>query len=46
MLDRSGGRAVPQIFINDDCIGGYTELATLESNGQLDKLLDQPSSDS
>ena len=42
MIDRSGGRTVPQIFINDDCIGGYTELATLERDGQLDALLDQP----
>lgn len=41
MIDKSGGRTVPQIFINDDCIGGYTELATLERDGQLDALLDQ-----
>ena len=42
MIDRSGGRTVPQIFVNDDYLGGYTELAALESNGQLDNLLDQP----
>jgi glutaredoxin 3 len=42
MIDRSGGRTVPQIFINDDSIGGYTELATLERDGRLDALLDQP----
>src|SRR3569832_1740023 len=32
-------RTVPQIFINDRHIGGYSELAYLERTGQLDVLL-------
>jgi glutaredoxin 3 len=40
MLQRSGGRrTVPQIFINGDAIGGSDELHTLESKGELDRLL-------
>jgi len=33
--DRSGQRTVPQIFIDDRPIGGYTELAALIGNGEL-----------
>ena len=37
MLERSGGRhTVPQIFINGESIGGYTELSRLNAAGQLD----------
>ena len=40
MLDRSGGRrSVPEIFIDDQLIGGYDDLAALESEGKLDALL-------
>jgi glutaredoxin 3 len=40
MLQRSGGRrTVPQIFINGDAIGGSDELHTLDSKGELDRLL-------
>lgn len=35
----NGRRTVPQIFINDRHIGGYSELAHLERSGQLDGLL-------
>ena len=35
----SGQRTVPQIFINNDSIGGYSELAALESRGSLDPRL-------
>lgn len=36
MLSRSEGRrTVPQVFIDGEGIGGYTELARLESAGQL-----------
>ena len=41
MIEKSGGRTVPQIFINDESIGGYTELAALEKQQQLDTLLNQ-----
>jgi glutaredoxin 3 len=40
MLERSGGlRTVPQIFIGERHIGGFSELHELESSGELDKLL-------
>ncbi len=40
MLSRSQGRrTVPQIFINDQPIGGFTDLWALDKKGELDKLL-------
>lgn len=30
---------VPQIFINDQHIGGFDDLSALEHSGELDKLL-------
>ncbi len=42
MSDRANGRkTVPQIFINDEGIGGCEELYSLESDNQLDKLIKQ-----
>ncbi len=41
MMDKSGGRTVPQIFINDEPVGGYTDIALLEEQGKLDTLLAQ-----
>lgn len=40
MLARAnGGTTVPQIFINDQHIGGSDDLAALERAGKLDALL-------
>lgn len=40
MIERSGGiTTVPQIFINDQHIGGSDELAALDRSGKLDQLL-------
>jgi glutaredoxin 3 len=40
MLTRSGGRATfPQIFINDQHIGGCDDMMALEADGKLDPLL-------
>ena len=39
MQERSGSSSVPQIFINDQSIGGFDELYELEENGDLDKLI-------
>jgi len=40
MVERSnGGRTVPQIFINGQCIGGCDELHTLHDKGELQPLL-------
>jgi glutaredoxin 3 len=41
MMDKSGGRTVPQIFINNDLVGGYSDIAALEEQGKLDPLLNQ-----
>ena len=39
MMQRSGRRTVPQIFIGDHHVGGFDDLAALERAGQLDPLL-------
>lgn len=36
LLRQSGGRTVPQIFINDNPIGGYDELSELIANDEFD----------
>lgn len=41
MMQRSGSRQVPQIFINDRSIGGFDELYMLELSGELDRLINQ-----
>lgn len=39
-IHRSGGRTtVPQIFIDDQHVGGCDDLLALDANGGLDKLL-------
>ncbi|MEI8388868.1 MAG: glutaredoxin 3 [bacterium] len=37
----NGRNTVPQIFINDVSIGGYTDLKALNDSGELDKLLEK-----
>lgn len=40
MAERANGkRSLPQIFINDQHIGGCDDIYTLERNGKLDELL-------
>jgi glutaredoxin 3 len=40
MLQRANGKmTVPEIFINDQLIGGYDDLVALEKAGKLDALL-------
>jgi glutaredoxin 3 len=39
MIEASGRRTVPQIFIDDEPIGGFEELAALDREGELDRLL-------
>jgi glutaredoxin 3 len=40
MAERAGGRrSLPQIFINDQPVGGCDDLHALERSGQLDALL-------
>jgi glutaredoxin 3 len=41
----SGQRTVPQIFIDEKPIGGFTELRALDRDGKLDKMVwDKPAS--
>jgi glutaredoxin 3 len=35
IVQRSGRRTVPQIFIGDEPIGGFTELKSLADSGEL-----------
>jgi glutaredoxin 3 len=39
LRNRTGQRTVPQIFIGDKLIGGFTDLAALDSNGELDRMV-------
>lgn len=39
MVERSGRRSVPQIFINGHHVGGFDDLAALNHSGGLDHLL-------
>ncbi len=39
MMNRTGRRTVPQIYIGDTHVGGFEELAALEHAGKLDSLL-------
>lgn len=39
MLERSGGRTVPQILVGDTPVGGFDELSALDKSGELDKML-------
>ena len=35
----SGHRSVPQIFIGDQSVGGYDQLAALDKSGELDRII-------
>ena len=39
LVQRTGRRTVPQIFINDESIGGFDELRALDRSGELPKKL-------
>ena len=39
MFEKTGRRTVPQIIIGERCVGGYDDLAELDSQGKLDPLL-------
>lgn len=41
MMKKSRQRTVPQIFINDESIGGYTDLVAINNSQRLDSLLIQ-----
>jgi len=39
MMEKTGRRTVPQIYINGVYVGGYDDLAALDQAGGLDELL-------
>ena len=39
MMEKTGRRTVPQIYINDQYVGGYDDLAALDHAGKLEPLL-------
>lgn len=41
MMERSQGKlmTVPQIYINDELVGGFSDLQELDDEGRLDELL-------
>ena len=36
---KSGLRTVPQIFVEDKCLGGYSDIAKLQEEGKLLEML-------
>ena len=38
LKNRTGWRTVPQIFIDDELVGGFTELAAKDARGELKGL--------
>ena len=39
MMEKTGRRTVPQIYIGETHVGGYDDLAALDRAGKLDELL-------
>ena len=39
MMEKTGRRTVPQIYVGDTHVGGYDDLAALDRAGRLDPLL-------
>ena len=39
LMQRTNHRTVPQIFINDQFIGGFDQIYSLERDGKLNELL-------
>jgi glutaredoxin 3 len=39
VMDKSSRNTVPQIWVGDVHVGGYTDLRQLEVDGHLDKLI-------
>ena len=40
MVETTGRRTVPQIFIGDRHVGGFDDLSALNQSGELDTLLE------
>ncbi len=44
LRERTGQTSVPQIFVNDQLLGGFDDINALDRAGQLDPLLAVPPS--
>jgi glutaredoxin 3 len=42
LVSASGQTTVPQVFINGQPVGGFSDLEALEEEGELDRLLAEP----
>ena len=42
MMEKTGQRTVPQIYIDDTHVGGYDDLVSLDQAGELAELLTAP----
>lgn len=40
LVEATGRRTVPQIFIGEEAIGGFTDLAALDKKGELKRKLE------
>jgi glutaredoxin 3 len=45
LMEKTGMRTVPQIFINGRSVRGFDDIAELDRRGQLDPLLREPASE-
>ncbi len=41
MIRETGRRTVPQIYINDEHVGGFDDMAALDRAGKLDAMLNK-----
>ena len=41
MMQETGSRSVPQIFIGERHVGGFDDLSALNQSGELDQILSQ-----
>lgn len=42
MMEKTGQRTVPQIYIDDTHVGGYDDLVSLDQEGELTEMLAAP----
>ena len=42
MMEKTGRRTVPQIYVGETHVGGYDDLSALDRAGKLDELLARP----
>ena len=45
MMEKTGRRTVPQIYIGETHVGGFEELAALDAGGGLDALVGRDDGD-